>query len=471
MERDEPYPRRIIEGVDAETTRKQGLNDLGVVSPVNGREVVPALQHDGPAHWPLTNVRQRLRALDDVLSCHGFQPTDGAVRALRSLAVDLHPDSVAAVDVVLRTTRSVRKRLDLARPVGDDILFECVDLAEQAPTGGNISSRRWMIVRDPEIKAALADLYRSAGGDGIVVLADRLRGTGHQSEKVMDSGAYLAQHLQDVPAVVIGCIWGAHDSSGRPGLFDSVLQAAWSFCLAARARGLGTAWTTLHLAKAHEVAGLLGIPEGVTQVVLLPVAYTVGTDFQPALRRPAREITYFDRWGYTRERPSADGLAHLDDGVGVTVEADIAATPARVWELASDITMPARFSGELQEVEWLDAGPAVGARFVGRNRLDGVGSWETTSYVIACDPPRTFAWNVVDPNEPGAQWRFELEPIGRSVRLRQHVTIGPGFSGTSAMIRTKPESEQRIFARRLAQLKISMQATVDGIKAVAEGSL
>ena len=322
---------------------------------------------------------------------------------------------------------------------------------------------------DPDTKLALAEQYRVAGGDGIVALADRLRGTGHQSEKVMDSGAYLAEHLHDVPAIVIACIWGTHDSSGRPGLFDSVLQAAWSFCLAARARGLGTAWTTLHLSKAGAVAELLGIPDGITQVVLLPVAYTVGTDFQPARRRPAQQITYFDQWGYTRERSSVDGLAHLDDGVGVTVEVDIMATPARVWELVSDITMPARFSGELHEVEWLDAGPAVGARFVGRNRLDGVGAWETTSYVVACDPPRTFAWNVVDPDEPGAQWRFELEPIGRTVRLRQHVTIGPGASGTSAMIRHKPDGEQRIFARRLAQLKMSMQATVDGIKAVAEG--
>jgi nitroreductase len=378
-------------------------------------------------------------------------------------------DESASVDHVLRTTRSVRTRLDLARPVSDESLIECIDLAEQAPTGGNISSRRWMVVRDPATKAALADLYRQAGGQGIIELADRLEGTGHGSERVMTSGAHLARHLQEVPAIVIACIWGSHDGSGRPGLFDSVLQAAWSFCLAARARGLGTAWTTIHLNRAQEVADLLGIPDGVTQVVLLPVAHTIGAEFRPARRRPAQEITYFDRWGYTRQVPSADGLAHLDDLVGVTVEIDIAAKPSAVWALVSDVATPARFGGELQRVEWLDPEPVVGARFVGHNRLDGVGEWTTTCWVSRLEPERVFAWNVVDPDQPGAQWSFELEPIGRTVRLRQRVVMGPGVSGTSAMIRKRPEREQPILERRLAQLKAAMQATVTGIRDMAEG--
>jgi nitroreductase len=372
------------------------------------------------------------------------------------------------VDRVLRTTRSVRTRLDLTRPVADSLLFECIDLAEQAPTGGNISSRRWMVVRDPTTKERLAELYRDAGGQGIIDLADRLAGTGHTSERVMASGAHLARHLQEVPAIVIACIWGHHDGSGRPGLFDSVLQAAWSFCLAARARELGTAWTTLHLGRAGDVAELLGIPDGVTQVVLLPVAHTIGTEFQPAVRRPASEITYFDRWGYTRERPSTDGLAHLDDGVGVTVEVDIDARPSTVWGLVSDITTPTRFGGELQRAEWIDPEPGVGARFVGHNHLDGLGEWSTTSWVSRYEPERVFAWNVVDPDEPGAQWSFELQPIGRTVRLRHRVVLGPGVSGTSAMIRKRPEREQPILDRRLAQLRSSMQANVDGIRDLAE---
>lgn len=383
------------------------------------------------------------------------------------------PGTVAAVDRVLATTRSVRLRLDLTRPVEDQVLFDCIDLAEQAPTGGNLSSRRWMVVRDPATKAAVGELYRAAGGEGLIKLAERLKGTGHQSERVMTSGGYLAEHIGEVPAIVIACIWGTHDHSGRPGLFDSVLQSAWSFCLAARARGLGTAWTTVHLGKATELAALLGIPDGVTQVVLLPVAYTVGTEFKPAKRRPAKEITYFDRWGYTRNKPSADGLAHLADELGVIAEIDVAATPAAVWALVSDIATPARVGSELTSAEWLDPGPAVGARFVGRNFLEGLGEWKSTCTVMVCDPPgaRTtaeFTWHVLDPNAPAARWSFELEPIGRRVRLRQRVVIAEYGSGTAAMVHKRPEREQHILDRRLAQMKAGMQRTVEGIKALAE---
>ncbi|MEY4373749.1 MAG: hypothetical protein RL219_2518 [Actinomycetota bacterium] len=237
----------------------------------------------------------------------------------------------AAVDRVLRSTRSVRKALDLTRPVDDHLLLECIDLAEQAPTGGNISSRRWMVVRDPAIKSALADIYREAGGNGIIQLAERLRGTGHASERVMDSGAYLAERLHEVPAIVIACIWGIHDNSGKPGLFDSVLQAAWSFCLAARARGLGTAWTTLHLTKADAVAELLGIPDGVTQVVLLPVAHTTKQEFRAAERRPARDITYVDHWGHVVLETGGDAAV---------VEVDIDA-PVRAVNAALESVPPA----------------------------------------------------------------------------------------------------------------------------------
>jgi nitroreductase len=114
-------------------------------------------------------------------------------------------------------------------------------------------------------------------------------------------------------------IWGAHDGSGRPGLFDSVLQAAWSFYLALRARGLGSAWTTRHLGRAQEVADLLGIPQGVTQSVLLPVAYTKGDDFRPATRRPAAAITWFDHWGHTNAQPR-DGRSLLEAGPGITAD-------------------------------------------------------------------------------------------------------------------------------------------------------
>ena len=138
-------------------------------------------------------------------------------------------------------------------------------------------------MRDPARKEALAELYREAGGDWIIRSAERMAGRDDPNEAVTRSAAHLARHLGDVPAIVIPTIWGTHDGSGRPGLFDSVIQAAWSFCLALRSRGLGSAWTTLHLAKAPEVANLFGIPEGVTQIALFPVAYTVG---RPAPVRP-----------------------------------------------------------------------------------------------------------------------------------------------------------------------------------------
>ena len=199
-------------------------------------------------------------------------------------------------DKLLSTTRAVRRRLDLEHDVPDDLLLRCIELAEQAPSGGDISSRRWIIIRDPEIKAKLADLYRAAGGNVVMKRAEERRGTGHPKEGVVESAAHLAANLERVPVLVLATVWGVHDGSGRPGLFDSVIQSAWSFCLALRARGLGSAWTTLHLSKAKEFAELLGIPDGVTQVVLLPVAWTIGTEFKPASRRPASEIVWFDRW-------------------------------------------------------------------------------------------------------------------------------------------------------------------------------
>ncbi len=378
------------------------------------------------------------------------------------MAIDL-----ASVDEVLATTRSVRRRLDLTRPVADELVRECIDLAEQAPTGGDLASRRWLVIRDPEVKAKVAELYRASGGTAIMDLAARLRGTGSTRERVVASGAHLAEHLDEVPVLVLVTIWGEHDGRGTPGLFDSVLQAAWSFCLAARARGLGTAWTSMHLARRDEMAALLGIPGGVSQLALLPVAHTTGGDFHRAKRRPAKDITYYDRWGYTAEHSPADAIVHLADGPGVTVEIDIDARPRVVWELVSDVTIPARFSDELYEVERIDD-----TMFVGRNRMKGL-DWETTSYIVERVAPRVFAWNVVDPERPGASWRFELDTLGASgerTRLRQHVTIGPGVSGTSTMIEQEPEREQAILGWRRHLLARNMQRTVEGIKALAEGT-
>jgi nitroreductase len=384
------------------------------------------------------------------------------------------PTSTEPVDHVLRTTRAVRRRLDLERPVPDALLRDCIDLAEQAPSGAGQSSRRWLVVRDPDVKAQVAELYRRAGGGGLSVAAEKARAGGREPSPMLASGAFLADNLERVPAIVIVTIWGVHDGSGNPGLFDSVIQAAWSFCLALRARGLGTAWTTLHLRERDAMAALLGIPAGVTQVVLLPVAYTVGTDFKPVRRRPAAEITYLDRWGFTNEHPAdgGGGWARLADGPGVVVEVDIDARPERVWPFVTDIALPARLGTELVGAAWLDGGaPAVGARFEGRNRIEGAAEWTTTCHVVEHEPPRRFAWHVSDVDRPGARWSFELEPLGfggRQTRLRQQVVLGPGESGTSAMIAARPDLEARTLRRRREQLIGNMQRTVDGIKALAE---
>jgi hypothetical protein len=322
-------------------------------------------------------------------------------------------------------------------------------------------------MRDPDTKARLAALYRDAGGSRRLETAEPLRGSPSGRARVAASAAYLAQHLERVPVLVLVTIWGTHDSSGRPGLFDSVLQAAWSFCLALRARGLGSAWTTRHLGRAQEVADLLGIPDGVTQSVLLPVAYTHGSEFKPAARRPAAAITWFDRWGDTNAHPR-EGRSLLAACPGVTVEVDIAAAPMQVWEFVRDINIPARFSTEFLGATWIDAeSPRVGAAFVGRNRREGR-EWQTTSYIVACEPPWVLAWNVSDPAQPSAQWRFELEPLGSGTRLRQHMTIGPGMSGTSRAMEQDPAQAQQILTRRRDQLRRNMERTTHGIKQLAE---
>lgn len=221
------------------------------------------------------------------------------------------------VDHALMTTRGVRQRLDFDRPVPDEVIFDCIDVAEQAPTGGHQGSRRWVIVRDQDTKDRLAELYLSAGVSWVIETAKRLEGSGHPNEKMMAGARHLGENIARTPALVIPTILGRHDGSGRPGLFDSVIQSAWSFMVALRARGLGTVWTTMYLNEADAVAELLHLPDDVTQICLFPVAYTIGTGFSPTSRRyPAREIAYVDRWERT-----------VIDGPGVVVETEVKASP------------------------------------------------------------------------------------------------------------------------------------------------
>lgn len=153
------------------------------------------------------------------------------------------------------------------------------------------------------------------------------------------------------------------------------------------------------------------------------------------------------------------------------VEVFVAAPARRVWELVTDVALPARFSSELQGAAWLDGaddGPALGARFVGRSRHKATGEWETICVVTTCDLDRCFAWAVGDPAAPSASWRFSIEPEAGGVRLRQWAQLGPGPSGLTPAIQAMPDKEERIVARRLDEFRTNMQATVEGIRDLAE---
>jgi nitroreductase len=206
-------------------------------------------------------------------------------------------------DELLTTTRSVRKRLDLTRPVPLDLVRECLEVSLQAPTGGNSQGWHWVVVTDPELRRGIGGYYErsfSAYREGARRAAAAHDDPARRSTamRVGDSAQYLADHMGEVPVLVIACIEAAAElpAENQAGLWGSLLPAAWSYQLAARARGLGTAWTTLHLAYEREVAELLGIPPHVRQGVLLPTAYYTGETFRPAHREPVERVLHLDRW-------------------------------------------------------------------------------------------------------------------------------------------------------------------------------
>jgi nitroreductase len=201
-------------------------------------------------------------------------------------------------DELLSTTRAVRRRLDLTRPVERELLLECLALAQQAPTGSNRQDWHFVVVTDPAKRAALAELYRRGGE--IYRASGRSSASRPGMERIAASSLHLAEHIQEVPVHVIPCIGGRAEGQSvfeQAALWGSILPAAWSFMLAARARGLGTCWTTFHLQFEAEAAGILGIPvANVTQAALIPVAHTIGTDFKPARRAPVETLVHWDAW-------------------------------------------------------------------------------------------------------------------------------------------------------------------------------
>jgi nitroreductase len=211
---------------------------------------------------------------------------------------DQSPIDLANADLLLSTTRSVRKRLDFDRPVAPEVILECLELAVQAPTASNRQTWRWVVVTDPELKSRIADVYRACGADYLRSALASEQDAGER--RIRESAMYLAENLERAPAYVIPCIEEDLDARDRVGVIaalGSIVQAGWSFQLALRARGLGSTWTTFHLAQADVVAEMIGIPDGVTQVSLIPLAYTKGQDFRPASRPPVTEITHWNRWG------------------------------------------------------------------------------------------------------------------------------------------------------------------------------
>lgn len=204
---------------------------------------------------------------------------------------------------LLTTTRAVRRRLDLTRPVPRELLLRCVDVAQQAPTAGNSQGWRFVLVDDRDQRQRLAEIYREAG---LGLLEDGLANAGDdQTRRTYESAIYLAHRIQDVPVHVIPLLAGRPDAWGPDfvaGVYANILPATWSFMLAARALGLGTCWTTSTLARQDAVAEVLGLPDGVTQVGLIPTAYFTGDAFSPTRRPPPERIVSWDRWSFDERR-------------------------------------------------------------------------------------------------------------------------------------------------------------------------
>ncbi|MEO3786000.1 nitroreductase family protein [Actinocorallia sp. B10E7] len=208
---------------------------------------------------------------------------------------------------LLTTTRAVRKRLDLTRPVSDDVLRECVRIALQAPAPSNQISVRFVVVTDPEVRRKLGELYQAGYGvyrqlDGIYIgsIAKGDETEQAQQERTTVSADHLAEIMPEVPAIVVGCVMGRSEDLGAwvtASVLGGAMPALWSFMLAARLHGLGTCWTSVHLQQEQAVAELLGIPfDAVTQVMLTPVAHYTGETFKPVDRPDPDTVIHWNRW-------------------------------------------------------------------------------------------------------------------------------------------------------------------------------
>lgn len=201
-----------------------------------------------------------------------------------------------SLDELLTTTRAVRKRLDLERPVPIEVIREALEIALQAPSGGNRQKWHWIVITDPEQRRIVANYYTAAYTE---YAQNQPENPTAERERILSSSTHLANVLDQVPVLIIGAIdTGTAElpAANQAGTWGSVLPAAWNLALSLRARGLGSTWTTLHLAHEREVAEALGLPDTVHQGVLLPVAYTKGVDFKPGPRVSLDDVVHIDRW-------------------------------------------------------------------------------------------------------------------------------------------------------------------------------
>ena len=205
---------------------------------------------------------------------------------------------IASVDLALSTTRSVRRRIDWERPVEPEVIEACIDVATQAPTGRNAENWRFLVLTEEEPKRRVAELYQRA--------TEAYMSRAPEGEGPKPTVVSQAERLHEMPALILVCGEGRPDPANpamQVAFYGSVLPAAWSLMVALRARRIGSTWTSLLLLHEEEAARALGIPQGVTQTVLLPVGYMKDAKLRPAERKPAAEVTYWNRWGERRPLP------------------------------------------------------------------------------------------------------------------------------------------------------------------------
>ncbi len=209
-------------------------------------------------------------------------------------------------DFILTTTRSVRLRLDFERAIAPEVINECLEIALQAPTASNSQQWQWLVITDAEKIRGVAEIYRDSFMQLAAMRADEgprwPEGDSRRAAEpgVTRSATYLAENMHRCPALLIACIQGRVEDAGpmaQAGTYGSIIPGAWSFMLAARSRGIGMAWTTLHLRDESLSRELLGIPADVTQAVLLPMAYFSGSEFKEGPRIPLDQVVHWNEWG------------------------------------------------------------------------------------------------------------------------------------------------------------------------------